>query len=50
MPFHSKKSSAIFVENKVTIHTTIEGLETDGMGAWPTPLVVVTKKTIIVEP
>jgi hypothetical protein len=42
MPFHSRKSSAILVEKEVTIHTTVEGLKKDGMGACLAPLVVVT--------
>jgi hypothetical protein len=42
MPFHSKKSSAVLVENEVTIHTAVERLETDGMGACLAPLVVIT--------
>ena len=49
VPFLFKKSSAVFAANEVTIHTTIEGLETDGMGTCLASLVVISKKTINME-
>jgi hypothetical protein len=49
MPFLSRRFSAVLVKNEITNNTTIERLETNGLGASIATLVFLPKKSTNME-